>query len=80
MDFLGIGGGEIVIILVIILLLWGPSKVVNIARDMGKTMNTLKKSASEITNQITKEVDEAKKETIETTKIAESKPVEERKT
>ncbi len=80
MDFLGIGGGEIVIILVIILLLWGPSKVVNIARDMGKTMNTLKKSASEITNQITKEVDEAKKETIETTKIAESKSVEERKT
>ena len=62
MDFLGLGGLEIVLILVIALLLWGPGRIVEIARTLGKIVRTLKNSTSILTSQITKELEEQKKE------------------
>ncbi len=57
MDFLGIGSGEIFLIIVIALILWGPGRIVEIARTMGKIVNNFKKMSSDLATQITQEVD-----------------------
>ena len=62
MDFLGIGGGEIFVIIIIAVLLWGPGRIVEIARGMGKVVHNLKSTTSEFTSQITKELEEGKKD------------------
>ncbi len=62
MDFLGIGPGEILLIIVVTLLLWGPGRIVEIARTFGKTLHTIRKEASELTSQMTTELEEQKKE------------------
>lgn len=61
MDFLGIGGWEILLIMIVALVLWGPGRLVEIARTMGKIASNLRKITSELTNQISKELDEEKK-------------------
>ena len=61
MDFLGIGGWEVLVICIIILLLWGPGRIVEISRSLGKFIHNLKSTTSELTTQITKEFEEAKK-------------------
>jgi sec-independent protein translocase protein TatA len=64
MDFLGIGGGELFVIILIAVLLWGPGKIVEIGRDLGKFIHSLKSTTSEFTAQISKELEEEKKENI----------------
>lgn len=61
MDFLGMGFGEIVLILVLALILFGPDKIVGIARGLGKLAYNFKRVTSELTAQITKEVQEQEK-------------------
>ena len=62
MDFLGIGGWEILLILIIALIVLGPGKIVDFARSMGKMVRAFKKATSDLTTQITKEMEEQKKE------------------
>ncbi len=62
MDFLGFGSGEIFLIIIVALLLWGPGRMVDIARKLGKIVNNLRKATSDLTNQITKELDEEKRD------------------
>jgi Sec-independent protein translocase protein TatA len=62
MDFLGVGGLEIVIILIVALLLWGPGRIVEIARTLGKIVHTLRNTTSVLSTQLTKELEEQKKE------------------
>ncbi len=61
MDFFGIGFGEILLILVVILIVMGPGKVPEIARTIGKTLRALKKASSDLTSQVTKELEEEEK-------------------
>ena len=61
MDFLGIGGLEILLILIVALLVVGPGKVVEMSRTLGKTVNAFKKAASELTTQVTKELEDEKR-------------------
>lgn len=56
MDFFGIGGGELILIIIIGLIIMGPGKVVQLSRDLGKTIRAFKKAGSELTQQIQKEV------------------------
>ncbi len=58
---LGIGGGEILVIIVVALILWGPGRMVEISRTIGKTIHNLNKSASQLTDQVTKEFEEEKR-------------------
>ncbi|MBI4285469.1 MAG: twin-arginine translocase TatA/TatE family subunit [Chloroflexi bacterium] len=58
MDFLGIGPLELLMIFIIAMLLWGPSRMVEIARNLGKAVHSFRKAASDLTTQVTKEVDE----------------------
>ncbi len=61
MDFLGMGTGEIVLILVVALIIWGPERITEIGRTLGKMVRTLKKATFDLTAQITKETEEQEK-------------------
>ncbi len=61
MDFFGMGIGEILLILVIVLIIWGPGKLPEIARTLGKTIRALRKASLDLTTQISKELDTEEK-------------------
>ncbi len=63
MDFLGIGWGEILLILIVALLLWGPGRVIEISRSLGKTVSAFKKALNDMSVQVSRELEEQKKET-----------------
>ena len=57
MGFFGIGGWEILLILVVALIIWGPDKLPEIARKLGKTVRAFKKASFDLTNAVTKEIE-----------------------
>ena len=61
MDFLGIGWGELLLILVVALLIWGPGRIIEIGRTLGKTVNAFKKAASDLTTQVNREIEGQKR-------------------
>ncbi|MBN2240364.1 MAG: twin-arginine translocase subunit TatB [Dehalococcoidales bacterium] len=65
MNFLDMGFGEIVVILLVALLVFGPEKMPELARKLGKTMRALKKMTSDLTLQIREEVESEKKELLD---------------
>jgi TatA/E family protein of Tat protein translocase len=65
--FLDISGGEFLIILLAVFLIFGPKKMPEVARKIGRVMNELKKASSDITkefreetNVITREISSAR--------------------
>jgi TatA/E family protein of Tat protein translocase len=68
MDFFGIGPMEIVIILIIGLLIFGPAKLPQIGRDLGKALRSFKKAATDLSAEVSKELEEEKKEIASDTK------------
>lgn len=60
MEFFGMGTGEILLILLVALLVWGPGRIVEVGRTLGKIMGTLKKTSFDLTAQVTKELEEEK--------------------
>ncbi len=56
MDFFGIGAGELLLILVLALIIWGPGRLPEIARTLGKTMRTLRKATYDLTSAFTREI------------------------
>jgi Tat protein translocase TatB subunit len=69
MDFFGMGIGEILLILVIALLIWGPNKIPEIARMLGKTMSTLRKASFDLTSAIREETKAEEKEELQKRKM-----------
>jgi TatA/E family protein of Tat protein translocase len=61
----GISGGEILVLLLIVLLLFGPKKIPEIARMIGRGMNEVKKVQREINTEIHRYSSEIEKETKE---------------
>ena len=57
MGLFGIGAGEVLLILVLALIAWGPGKLPEIARTMGKTVRALRKASFDLTSAVTKEID-----------------------
>jgi sec-independent protein translocase protein TatA len=56
----GISGGEIIVVLLLILILFGPKKIPEIARTIGKGMNEIKKVQRDINaeiNRYSREID-----------------------
>jgi len=53
--FFNISGGEIFIILLIVFIVFGPSKIPEIARSLGRMMNEVKKASSDISREFRKE-------------------------
>jgi len=58
MGFFGIGSWEILLILVVALIIWGPGKLPEIARTLGKTVRALKKASFDLTTAVTREIEE----------------------
>lgn len=56
MGFFDMGLMEILLILVVALIIWGPRKLPEIARTLGKAMRVLRKSTSDFTAAVTKEI------------------------
>ncbi|MBI2831262.1 MAG: twin-arginine translocase TatA/TatE family subunit [Chloroflexi bacterium] len=61
MDFLDVGAGELLLILIVALLVLGPGKIVEVARELGKIVRSIRKASSDFTTQITRELEEEKK-------------------
>lgn len=57
MGFFGIGTGEILLVLVLALIIWGPGRLPEIARTLGKTVRALRKATFDLTNAVTKEIE-----------------------
>ena len=60
MEFFSMGTGEILLILLVALLVWGPGRIVEVGRTLGRIMGTLKKASFDLTTQITRELEEEK--------------------
>ena len=58
---LGIGTGEILLVLIVALIIWGPGKLPEIARTLGKTMRALRKATYDFTSTMTREIEEQNK-------------------
>ncbi|OIP03087.1 MAG: hypothetical protein AUJ97_05200 [Bacteroidetes bacterium CG2_30_32_10] len=59
--FLDVGGGELLLILIAVFLLFGPKKIPEIARGIGKEMHEFQKA----TKDITEEIENSKNEIVE---------------
>ncbi len=56
MDFFGIGLGEVLLILIIALIVFGPGRLPEIARTIGRVSRNLKKMTTEFTTAMNKEI------------------------
>ena len=57
MGFFGLGTGEVILILVVALIIWGPGRVVEVGRTLGKMTRAFKRATFDLTSQVTKELD-----------------------
>ncbi|MEI7823765.1 MAG: twin-arginine translocase TatA/TatE family subunit [Chlorobiaceae bacterium] len=55
----GLGGQELLLILFVVLLFFGPSKLPELARGLGKGMKEFKKAQADLENEFNKAVDTA---------------------
>jgi len=62
MNFLDMGFWEIILIIVVALIIWGPGKIPEIARNLGKFMSAMKKMSFDLTTQVKKELELEEKE------------------
>lgn len=53
---------EILLVLVVALIIWGPGKIPEIARNLGKFMSAMKKMSFDLTTQVKKELELEEKE------------------
>jgi len=76
MGFLDMGILEILLVLVVVLIIWGPGKIPEIARMLGKAVRTLKKATFDLTTTVTKEIDKEKDNPHQPGKNSGDKPTE----
>ena len=62
MQFFSMGTMEIVLILVVAVVIFGPGRMVEIGRTLGRIMRTLKKTSFDLTTAVTKELEGEEKE------------------
>ena len=62
MGFLDMGPLEILLILVVALIIWGPHKIPEIARTLGKAVRALRKATYDLTSAVTKEIEMEEKD------------------
>jgi len=60
---MGIGGMEILVILVIALIVFGPKKLPEMGRSLGKAIREFKSAGNELQDELTKAADEMDLET-----------------
>ncbi|MCX7857222.1 MAG: twin-arginine translocase TatA/TatE family subunit [Deltaproteobacteria bacterium] len=70
----GLGLPEIIVILIVALLLFGPSKLPEVARSIGKTLDEFRKVADDVKETIREEMIAAEKESNSEEKTKEETP------
>ena len=68
MGFFDMGLMEILLILAIALIIWGPGKLPEIARTIGKAIYTLRKASADLTSTVTKELSMEEKDRLSKSK------------
>lgn len=53
--FFNMSGGEILIILLVVFIVFGPSKIPELARSLGRVMNEVKKASGDLSREFRKE-------------------------
>ncbi len=53
--FLNISGGEMLVIFLVLMVVLGPSKIPEVARQIGRALNELKKATSDVSRELRKE-------------------------
>ena len=84
MNIFGVGLPEVTVILILALLIFGPKKLPELGKQLGKTLKSLKKASNEFQNeidQVMNEEDESPKsiESNQTKEISQEKPDSENK-
>ena len=59
---LGIGGSEVVIIALLVLIIFGPSKLPQMARDLGRFVGEARRSIDEFKDELTASSDDEEEE------------------
>jgi len=62
MEFFGMGTMEILVVLVVSLIAFGPGKLPQVARNLGKGMSAFRKITRELTEEMSKEFKEIEKQ------------------
>ncbi|MCB0804812.1 MAG: twin-arginine translocase TatA/TatE family subunit [Bacteroidales bacterium] len=60
--FFNISGGEILLIVIVVYLVFGPKKIPELARMLGKGINELRRATDDIKREFNREVDNVKKD------------------
>ena len=60
--FFDFGSGEILLIVLVAFLIFGPSKIPEIARNLGKFINDIKRASEDIKTEINREADRQDRE------------------
>ena len=86
MNIFGVGLPEITVILILALLIFGPKKLPELGKQLGKTLKSLKKASNEFQNEIDQVMNEDDKEkspksieSNQTKEISQEKPDSENK-
>ena len=58
----GLGVPEIILIMVVLLVVFGPSKIPELARSLGKGINEFKKASKEVQNELNQALEETDKQ------------------
>ena len=86
MNIFGVGLPEVTVILILALLIFGPKKLPELGKQLGKTLKSLKKASNEFQNEIDQVMNEEDKEkspksieSNQTNEISQEKPDSENK-
>lgn len=60
--FFDLGSGEILLIVIAVFLIFGPSKIPELARGLGKFINEVKRASEDIKTEINREADRQERE------------------
>ncbi len=74
MTLLGIGPGELILIFILALIIFGPNRLPEVARTIGKTINDFRKTSEEVTSAVARELDLSEAATLSDKPPADSQP------